>query len=41
VAEKLDPSHADKLEDPERLVELPPARLVEILRLSGARKPLT
>jgi ubiquinone/menaquinone biosynthesis C-methylase UbiE len=36
VAEKFDPKHADKLEDPERLVELPPARLVELLRLSGA-----
>jgi ubiquinone/menaquinone biosynthesis C-methylase UbiE len=36
VAEKFDPSHADKLEDPERLVELPPARLVELLRLAGA-----
>lgn len=36
MAEKFDPSHADKLEDPERLVELPPARLVELLRLAGA-----
>jgi ubiquinone/menaquinone biosynthesis C-methylase UbiE len=36
VAEKFDPSHADKLENPERLVELPPARLAELLRLSGA-----
>ena len=36
MAEKFDPSHAAKLENPERLVELPPARLVELLRLSGA-----
>jgi ubiquinone/menaquinone biosynthesis C-methylase UbiE len=36
VAEKFDPSHANKLENPERLVELPPAKLVELLRLSGA-----
>jgi ubiquinone/menaquinone biosynthesis C-methylase UbiE len=36
VAEKFDPKHADKLENPERLVELPPAKLVELLRLAGA-----
>jgi len=36
VAEKFDPSHADKLENPERLVELPPAKLAELLRLGGA-----
>lgn len=36
MAEKFDPSHADKLENPERLVELPPAKLVELLRLTGA-----
>jgi ubiquinone/menaquinone biosynthesis C-methylase UbiE len=36
VAEKFDPSHASKLENPERLVELPPAKLVELLRLGGA-----
>jgi SAM-dependent methyltransferase len=36
VAEKFDPKHADKLENPERLVELPPSRLVELLRLTGA-----
>jgi ubiquinone/menaquinone biosynthesis C-methylase UbiE len=36
VAEKFDPKHADKLENPERLVELPPAKLVELLRLTGA-----
>ena len=35
MAEKFDPSHASKLEDPERLVELPPARLVRLLRLTG------
>ena len=36
MAEKFDPRHADKLENPERLVELPPAKLVELLRLTGA-----
>jgi len=36
VAEKFDPAKADKLESPERLVELPPAKLVELLRISGA-----
>jgi ubiquinone/menaquinone biosynthesis C-methylase UbiE len=36
VAEKFDPKKADKLENPERLVELPPAKLVELLRLTGA-----
>jgi ubiquinone/menaquinone biosynthesis C-methylase UbiE len=36
VAEKFDPSHASKLENPERLVELPPAKLVRLLRLTGA-----
>ena len=36
MAEKFDPSHAGKLENPERLVELPPAKLVELLRLRGA-----
>jgi ubiquinone/menaquinone biosynthesis C-methylase UbiE len=36
VAEKFDPSHASKLENPERLVELPPAELVRLLRLTGA-----
>ena len=36
MAEKFDPSHAFKLENPERLVELPPARLVQLLRLTGA-----
>lgn len=36
MAEKFDPSHASKLENPERLVELPPAKLVELLQLTGA-----
>jgi len=36
VAEKFDPAHAAKLENPERLVELPPAALVRLLRLRGA-----
>ena len=36
MAEKFDPSHASKLENPERLIELPPARLVELLQLTGA-----
>jgi len=36
VAEKFDPDHAAKLENPERLVELPPARLVQLLQLTGA-----
>lgn len=36
MAEKFDPAHADRLENPERLIELPPAKLVELLRLSGA-----
>jgi ubiquinone/menaquinone biosynthesis C-methylase UbiE len=36
VAEKFDPAHAAKLENPERLVELPPANIVRLLRLTGA-----
>jgi len=36
VAEKFDPSHASKLENPERLVELPPAKLEQLLQLTGA-----
>jgi len=36
VAEQFDPSHASKLENPERLVELPPAKLIGLLRLTGA-----
>jgi ubiquinone/menaquinone biosynthesis C-methylase UbiE len=35
VAHKFDPSHASKLENPERLVELPPANLVRLLSLTG------
>jgi ubiquinone/menaquinone biosynthesis C-methylase UbiE len=36
VAEKFDPRNAHKLEDPERLEELPPARIVALLELTGA-----
>ena len=36
MAERFDPARADKLDNPERLVELPPAKLVELLRISGA-----
>ena len=36
MAEQFDPAKADKLENPDRLLELPPARLVELLQLSGA-----
>ena len=36
MAEKFDPSHAAKLENPDRLVELPPVRLVALLQLTGA-----
>ncbi|HEY5471799.1 MAG TPA: class I SAM-dependent methyltransferase, partial [Candidatus Limnocylindrales bacterium] len=36
MAEQFDPSHASKLENPERLVELPPAKLIGLLRLTGA-----
>jgi ubiquinone/menaquinone biosynthesis C-methylase UbiE len=36
LAEKFDPSHASRLEDPERLVELPPASVAGLLELSGA-----
>jgi ubiquinone/menaquinone biosynthesis C-methylase UbiE len=36
VAEKFDPAKAGKLENPERLIELPPAKLVELLQLTGA-----
>jgi ubiquinone/menaquinone biosynthesis C-methylase UbiE len=35
VAEKFDPGHADRLENPERLVELPPANVVALLDLRG------
>jgi len=36
VAEKFDPKNASKLENPERLAELPPANLVKLLDLTGA-----
>jgi ubiquinone/menaquinone biosynthesis C-methylase UbiE len=36
VSEKFDPKNASKLENPERLVELPPANLVGLLDLTGA-----
>ncbi|NLE23061.1 MAG: class I SAM-dependent methyltransferase [Actinobacteria bacterium] len=36
MAEKFDPARAEALENPDRLVELPPAKLVELLRISGA-----
>ena len=36
MAEKFNPLHAAKLENPARLVELPPANLVRLLRLTGA-----
>jgi len=36
VAEKFDPKNASKLENPERLAELPPANLVNLLDLRGA-----
>jgi ubiquinone/menaquinone biosynthesis C-methylase UbiE len=36
LAEKFDPGNASKLEDPERLLELPPASIVRLLGLSGA-----
>jgi len=35
VAEKFDPGHADRLENPVRLVELPPANVVALLELRG------
>lgn len=35
MAEKFDPGHADRLEKPERLVELPPKNVVALLELSG------
>jgi hypothetical protein len=37
VAEKFDPDHASRLENPERLVELPPARLVQLPDSAGDR----
>lgn len=36
MAEKFDPRNASKLENPERLVELPPANLLRLLDLTGA-----
>ncbi len=36
MAEKFDPAHADRLEDPQRLVELPPENVVSLLALTGA-----
>lgn len=36
MAEKFDPANAAKLEDPERLVELPPANIVRLLELRGS-----
>jgi ubiquinone/menaquinone biosynthesis C-methylase UbiE len=36
VAQKFDPAHWDRLENPQRLVELPPAVLVELLDLRGS-----
>lgn len=35
MAEKFDPAHWERLEDPQRLVELPPAVIAELLDLSG------
>lgn len=35
MADKFDPQHASKLENPDRLVEMPPARLIELLELDG------
>jgi ubiquinone/menaquinone biosynthesis C-methylase UbiE len=36
LTEKFDPGNASKLEDPERLAELPPANIAGLLGLSGA-----
>ena len=36
MADQFDPTHAKKLEDPERLEALPQATVVELLRLTGA-----
>lgn len=36
MGEKFDPQNASRLENPERLVELPPANLIRLLELSGA-----
>jgi ubiquinone/menaquinone biosynthesis C-methylase UbiE len=36
VTQRFDPKNASKLENPERLKELPPAVVIELLRLRGA-----
>lgn len=36
MADQFDPTHAPRLEDPERLAALPPATVVRLLRLTGA-----
>ena len=36
MADKFDPMHAERLEDPSRLEALPPAAVVQLLRLEGA-----
>lgn len=36
MADKFDPAHGHRLEDPSRLEALPPARVVELARLEGA-----
>lgn len=36
MAEKFHAHHAHRLEDPERFIELPPERLIELLKLNGA-----
>lgn len=36
MAEKFHPHHADRLENPERLVELPPENVLRLLALTGA-----
>ncbi len=36
MTEKFDPAHAGKLENPQRLVELPPENVVALLDLKGA-----
>ena len=36
MAEKFDPQHAHRLENPERLVELPPQNILKLLSLTGA-----
>lgn len=36
MADKFDPLHAPRLEDPSRLEALPPSSVVELLRLTGA-----